>query len=101
MSADTKGTTTAEVRVLGQRVVLKSAAAPEMVREAVELAQMKIKDAEGRAKGQAAHLVAVMALLDMAEEYVKARGRAAEQRKRFTEKSTQLLKMIDEQRPDN
>ncbi|MGZ3709962.1 MAG: cell division protein ZapA, partial [Bdellovibrionota bacterium] len=67
----------------------------DLVRDVVELVQAKLKDAEKRVKGSAPHQIVLLALLDLAEEYVTARKRTGEFKKKVDEKSQLLLGLIE------
>lgn len=89
---------TVEIELLGQKIVLKSSGEdPELIREVVALASERLKIARQRSgKGAVApHHVALLALLDMAEEYVRARKRSGEYRKAVLEKSERLKSLIE------
>jgi hypothetical protein len=88
-------TTPIELDFLGQRIALKSESDPQIIREAVEIAQLKIQDAARRGRTAPPHQVALLALLDLAEEYARAKKRAGDHRDDLTRKSTQLIEMID------
>lgn len=85
-----------EARLLGQKLVLKTTEADAaLVQEVLDLAKGKLDEASVRSKGAAAHQVALLALLDLAEEYLKAKRRTQEHLARVDDKSSQLLKMIE------
>lgn len=88
-------THTVEVRLLGQRMVVKSQEDPALVQEVVEFASQRIKEAEKRANGAASHQIALLALLDLSEEYLKARRRALEHKQEINDKSLELLGLIE------
>jgi cell division protein ZapA (FtsZ GTPase activity inhibitor) len=84
-----------EVKILGQKMSLKSKGDPELVQEALDLALLRVKDVERRTKGLGAHQVALLALFDLAEEYVKAKRRATESRNELTLRSNQIVEMLE------
>ena len=85
-----------EVRLLGQKIVLKSHEDPALVKEVVELASSKLKEAEERSKGgTAAHQITLLALLDLAEAYVQAKKRAEEHQGLVEAKSSELQSLIE------
>lgn len=86
---------TVSLEFLGQRISVKSDANPEMVEDVVSIAKLKLTDAEKRARGAAAHQIALLALLDITEEYVKAKKRAVDYRKEVSEKTSQLFGLIE------
>lgn len=84
-----------ELNFMGQKMVLKSGSDSELIQEAVDLATLKLKDAEKRSPGAAAHQVALLALMDLAEEYVRAKRRASEQKKKIEKRTSELMHLID------
>jgi cell division protein ZapA (FtsZ GTPase activity inhibitor) len=85
-----------EIRLLGQKVVLKpSETDPEIVRQVVQLATAKLNEAESRSQGAAPHQIALIALLDLAEEYIKAKKRTVDFKRQLDEKSSKLLSLVE------
>lgn len=85
-----------EIQLLGQRIVLRTSESdPELVDETVQLVSVLLRNAELRGKSKVPHQVVLLALLDLAEEYVKSKRRAAGHKRQMTEKSTQLLLLIE------
>ena len=84
-----------ELKIMGQKVVLKSQGDPETIREVADLVALRLKDAERRTKGMAAHQVALLALMDLAEEYVKAKKRTQEHKKKIEKRSGDLSRLMD------
>ena len=87
--------TTTEIKLLGQRIALKSAGDPEIVGEVIEMVSGLLGDSEKRSKTGAPHHVALLALLALAEEYVQAKRRAAGHKTALDEKSRKLMSMIE------
>jgi cell division protein ZapA (FtsZ GTPase activity inhibitor) len=86
---------TIELRLQGQKIVLKAIGSDaEDVREVVELVKVKIKNAEKRGKSAAGHQVALLALMDLAEDYLKAKRKTAEFKRAVTHKSEQLSMLL-------
>lgn len=84
-----------EVRLLGQKVALKSQGDPDRVREVVDLVSERLKEAEARARGtMAPHHVALLAMLDLAEEYVSAKERFGRHQEQVQETSRGLSSWI-------
>ncbi len=92
--ADKKGMPI-EVRLLGQRISLRTHGEPEIVNEVVALVSQLLENAEKRSSAPVSHHVALLALLDLAEEYVRAKKRASVQQQKMDEKSSELRKLID------
>ena len=87
---------TIEVKLLGQRIVLKSSELdPEVIRQVLQLVTLKLSEAEGRSRGAAPHQVALLALLDLAEEYVKAKKRTLDFKQQLDDKSSKLLSLVE------
>ena len=84
-----------ELNFLDQKIPLRSEGEDDSVQQIVDLAELKIKDAERRANGAAPHKVALLALLDLAEDYVKSKARAADYKKEMFDKSENLIKILD------
>lgn len=87
-----------EVVLLGQRIVLKSSEKDsEIVRHAIELVSMKLKEVESRTKDIAQYQIALLALLDIAEEYSKLKKQTLDLIRQLDEKSIKLLNLIETQ----
>ena len=85
-----------EVNLLGQKIALKSTESdPEVIQAIFQLVSKKLGEAESRARGAAAHQVALLALLDLAEEYVKARKRTLDFKQQLDDKSSKLLDLVE------
>lgn len=87
--------TPVEIRLLGQRIALKSAGDPELVQEVLQVVTRRIEDAEKRVKSGIPHHVALLAILDLAEEHVQAKRRVAAHQKVVEEKSRELKSLIE------
>lgn len=85
-----------EVKLAGQKIVLKaSGTSPELLNEIMDLVSVKLRNAEKRGKGTASHQVALVALLDLAEEYVKAKHRTAAFKQEMNTRSDSLLRLLE------
>ena len=92
----TKLQTIMEVKLLGQKIVLKSTEAdPEMIRQVVQLATARLSEAETRSRGAPPHQIALLALLDLAEEYLRAKKKTSELKTQLDEKSSKLLSLVE------
>ena len=86
---------TIELEFAGQKIALKCDGDSEIVQEAVALATLRLQDVERRAPGTAAHKIALVALLDLAEEYIKAKRRAVEHKKKLEKKAGDLFRLTE------
>jgi hypothetical protein len=88
---------TIELRLLGQKIALRTSDTdPRRVQEVVDLVSTKLKLAEKRApKGIAPHQLTLLALLDLAEDHLRARERTVEFKKKVDERSSSLLDLIE------
>ena len=84
-----------EIRLLGQRIALKTAGDPELIQEVIQVVSTRIQDAEKRVKSGIPHHVALLALLDLAEEHIQARRRVVEHQRQVEEKSRELKSLIE------
>ena len=89
---------TFEVQLAGLRVPLRSTGPDtELAREVARLVSERIAEAEKRIKaGAAAHQVALLALMDLGEEYLLARKRTEEFRKTVEDQSRALVERIEQ-----
>ena len=87
---------TTEVKLLGQRIVLKSSETnPEVIEQVLKLVSLKVSEAEKRSKGAAPHQVALVALLDLAEEYIQAKNRTLDLKQKWDDKSSRLISLVE------
>jgi hypothetical protein len=86
-----------ELSLFGQKIVLKHRAEdPELVGRVVELVTLKVKEAQARVpKGSAPHHIALVALLDLAAEYLQAKSRTEEFKLEVDRKSADLMNWIE------
>ena len=85
-----------EINLFGQKIVLKANADdPALVARVVELVTKKIKETEARTKGAAPHQISLLALMDMAAEYLMAKERTEQLQHEVDEKSSELLSWIE------
>ena len=92
----TKQQTMMEVKLLGQKIVLKSSESdPEIIRQVIQLVTARLSDAENRSRGAPPHQVALLALLDLAEEYMKAKRRTLDFKLQADENSSKLLSLVE------
>ena len=85
-----------ELNLFGQKIPLKvSETDPQLAREVLALVQLKIKEAQTRNSKAPSHQVLLVALLDLAEEYLKAQRRTVEYKKTLDERASQLITLIE------
>ncbi len=87
---------TVELDFLGQKLTLKTESDFEIVQEAVAIAQIKLKDAAYRGRSMAPHHTAILALLDVCEEYVRSKRRFTEHRKQVLDRTDRLSRLMDQ-----
>ena len=89
-----------EIKLLGQKLLLKSDADPEVATEVLRLVSQRLGEAGTRTKrdNQPLH-VALLALLDLAEEYVRAKRRFEDYQKTIEAKSEELKQLLEIPRP--
>ncbi|SNB46339.1 cell division protein ZapA [Geobacter sp. DSM 9736] len=83
------------IRVLGRELLVKSEAPPEKVREVEAFVNDKISEVAASVKGGDPQIVAVLALLNIAEAYLDLFSKY-EVSKRQEEKLSDLLQRIDD-----
>ncbi len=85
-----------EISLMGQKVVLKTHADPVLVEEVTALVLERVAAAEKRVKSSnAPHLAALLALFDVAEDYVEAKRRVSEHQSEIANKVQQLQNWVD------
>lgn len=85
-----------EIKLAGHKIRFKSGDAdPEFVNQVVELVSSKIDEAEGRSKKAAPHYVTLLALMDLAAEYLQAKKKTTEYKKQITEKTQKLARLME------
>jgi hypothetical protein len=96
VSKPTKPAKPIELALFGQRIVLKASAGdPELVKRTVDLVTSRIEEAQSKAKGAAPHHVTLLALMDLAAEYLQAKDRTADFKKQVDAKSARLMDWIE------
>jgi cell division protein ZapA (FtsZ GTPase activity inhibitor) len=86
----------AEIKLCGQKIVVKSSDSdPELNKEVIELVAERITAAESRFKAtKTPHQVVLLALLDLAEEYVRAKRRVSDYRSEIEERSERVASLL-------
>src|ERR1051326_6669759 len=88
-----------EISIQGQRIPLRSRDdAPDKVQGVIELVSQRLREAEKRSKTSTApHQVALLALLDLAEEHLLMKERTEQFKKTMSEKSERLIHLLETQ----
>ena len=85
-----------EIPLMGQKIVLKTQADPRLVEEVTALVIERLAASEKRVKNaNAPHLAALLALFDVAEDYVEAKRKILEHQGELTAKVQQLQSWVD------
>jgi hypothetical protein len=87
-----------EIKLQGQKIVLRSAEADQqLVDEIVELVASKLSDVEKRTigKGVASHQIALLAMMELAGDYIRAKRNTIDFKKQVEERSARVLDLID------
>jgi hypothetical protein len=86
-----------EIKVAGQRIALKSSNADsEHVQKVQELVVKRIQEAESRCSPSTApHQVILLALFDLADEYLLAKKRAGDHKRKLDERASALVSLIE------
>ena len=87
---------TAEVQLLGHKIVLRTSDNdPEFAAEVIELVSARLEAVEKRLKGhKIPHQVTLLALLDLAEEYVRAKKGTADFKAEVETRSDELFRAL-------
>lgn len=86
---------TIQIDLMGQKISVRATEAdPAFVQEVVDLVTSKVQGAEKRVNGSSQHQVLLLALLDLAEEYLKAKQRTFEFHAQMDEKSRKLADLL-------
>jgi hypothetical protein len=83
-----------EVRLQGTTIPVRAQGDPEVAAETLALVNERLEVAAARAKGHASYQIAVLALLDLAQEYVEAKRRAREQYERVEDAARRLAEEV-------
>jgi len=84
-----------EFNFLGEKVYFKYKGDRNLVIEAVRLAEEKIKGVQLRTRGMTPHhQLLLTALLELSEDYVKAKYKTIEQRSQLSEKTERLMSLL-------
>jgi hypothetical protein len=85
----------AEILLKGQKVVLKhNMTDPHEAERIITLAANKIREAESRAPQAASHQIALLALIELASEYLMAKDRTAAYQQKIQDKSQAIADLF-------
>jgi len=87
---------THRIRVLGRELQVKSTTPPERVREIETLVNDKVAEVAGSIMGGDMQVVAILAMMNMAEAYLTLASKQEEADQLGKEKVCRLLRQIDE-----
>jgi cell division protein ZapA (FtsZ GTPase activity inhibitor) len=85
-----------EIDILGERLVIRASEDPQFVGEVAELVKLRLQEANRRLSGTPnKNRVLLLALLDLAEEYVKSKRRLLSQRSKISSKLAEARQVLD------
>ena len=86
-----------EVSIQGQKIPLRAREDdPARAKVVIDLVSERLRDAESRSKPSTApHQVAVLALLDLAEEFLRMKEKTELFKKKMSEKSDRLISLLE------
>lgn len=84
-----------EVDFLGQKITLKADGDAENLREVLDLVMERLKECKTRSKSPAAHQVALLALLDIAEDYLKAKKAVTHYQETIQNETKRLIELVE------
>lgn len=88
-----------EVDLLGEKLLLRASEDPEIVQEVAELVRLRLQESRRRlsqkAEAPSRQNILLLALLDLAEEYVKSKRRSLVHRSRIGTKLVEIRSMLE------
>ncbi len=82
-----------------QKIALRAQADPKVAQQTFELVQRLLEDAEARISRNAPpHHLTLLALLDLAEEYISAKRRTEEYQVEMTAQAARILELLDQRK---
>ncbi len=85
-----------EIKLLGTKTVVRTDTSdPELADQIIDLVNRKLRRAELRMKIQSPQQVALLALLELAEEYLHAKRKTAEFKRQYSARTSKLLGLIE------
>ena len=92
-------TSSVELDVLGERLLVRSAEDPDFVNEVAEVVKLRLQESKRRLAQKEPHPsrqnVLLLALLDLAEEYVKSKRRSLVHRSKIGSKIIEIKALLD------
>ena len=86
---------THSIRVLGRELQVKSTASPEQVAQVEALVNEKLAEAGAAISGGDSQIVAILAMMNIAEAYLALKGECEVERRTNRERITGLLGRLD------
>lgn len=90
-----------EIHFFGERILLRTEEGQSTMQEAIEIVESKIRESESKVKNPQPHHVALLALLDLAGDFIKARDRLVEYQAQMDQTTKELLSLIEAQNGEN
>ena len=88
-----------EIDLLGEKLLLRASEDPEIVQEVAELVKLRLQESRRRlsqkAQAPSRQNILLLALLDLAEEYVKSKRRSLVHRSRIGSKLVEIRSMLE------
>jgi hypothetical protein len=88
-----------ELDILGEKLVVRASEDPDLVNEVAELVKLRLQESKRRLQQKEAmparNNVLLLALLDLAEEYVKSKRRSLVHRSKIGSKLVEIRAMLD------
>lgn len=85
-----------ELDILGERLLIRASEDPHFVGEVAELVKLRLQEANRRLSGtHNKNRVLLLALLDLAEEYVKSKRRLLNQRSKISARLAEARQVLD------
>ncbi|MBI3534073.1 MAG: cell division protein ZapA [Deltaproteobacteria bacterium] len=86
---------TVELDFFGQKLIFKASGDTETNQEVIALVAQKLKQATERAQTLSPHQVAILALLDLAEDYVHTKRKTKKFKFSLDQKTKELMSLVD------
>ena len=88
-----------ETVLLGQKMVIRSDENPEIVRQTIQIVEAKIALANQRSRPNSPLQAALLALLDLASDYVKTKEKVVGSGKELFQKVQELRILVETELP--